>query len=791
MWVCFTVISLTIISSAYAQNNHEKPISLAPRKNIDERLFLIHVLERTYAQWPTADADPAVIRSWIRSTRLRMTRLQKSIEVDNLDRHIEILYKECLLLLDDYQKFLLTIGAIKFEQISSGSIQASAYESALHGFGVARSANIIGIGGTYALAAGAVVVIGASVYNLYQKNNRDKELTQARKQQLDEQASWINHQFEKTYIAAETAVMKLSEKYRWRKGVAGFGGSNRSTLENQLINRPYDPFVLVKVASDLSFNGQVESVSKLVLRKHPLEKYDFGSETLPHITDVFDYIANNTFRQSNNILLTTLVDVITKSVLGGNTLNTQERIDDLLYRSRICVEAARLVPAGKIYDTFRAEIVATAARLATEAVINQLRAENGKIAYSNAPAPNAVEAISLLKTYLQLEPSDPGKIGQYELTKVLAANGNFDLAIDAANAAMEQWKDDLDFIYRYVRLTSLAENFDRTEEWLSYLFSRDFNRISFVLNDPDLIPFRQAKPDKFKHFTTVKTRYQLNFGTIGDDVVLYNESPFNLTDVQLTGVIKKGNKVWDISLETKNIDRYSSYKWTNAISIPGNQFDSFITEIKCDQIIQLARPGIGVSIQDSDTSGVLVTHISSDSAAAKAGLKVGDIITGIGYRNSIDTNKKLIETLSKYNIGDKVTVIVLRGTDRLVKPVNLQEIRLNTDGNSDHISSTRPGFGVTIRESNTGDVIINDVLSDSAAAIAGLKVGDIITDINKDTRRILLNNQIDTSEKLIKILGRYTIGDRVSATVIRGVDRLVLSIKLQEIPFNNSDHRKL
>jgi putative serine protease PepD len=64
---------------------------------------------------------------------------------------------------------------------------------------------------------------------------------------------------------------------------------------------------------------------------------------------------------------------------------------------------------------------------------------------------------------------------------------------------------------------------------------------------------------------------------------------------------------------------------------------------------------LGVNINDDPNGGALVTSVVSGSAAAKAGLRAGDIITQVDQA-SIDDGTTLSEVIRAHNPGDKVTV---------------------------------------------------------------------------------------------------------------------------------------
>lgn len=103
-----------------------------------------------------------------------------------------------------------------------------------------------------------------------------------------------------------------------------------------------------------------------------------------------------------------------------------------------------------------------------------------------------------------------------------------------------------------------------------------------------------------------------------------------------------------------------------------------------EQLVQynkVKRPFIGISGRDLDQKtaeannlvvGVYVLSIDEFSAAEKAGLKIGDVITAIDGKN-ITTMDELNEVKNTHNIGDEITLTINRnGKEKQVKLI-LQE----------------------------------------------------------------------------------------------------------------------
>lgn len=105
-----------------------------------------------------------------------------------------------------------------------------------------------------------------------------------------------------------------------------------------------------------------------------------------------------------------------------------------------------------------------------------------------------------------------------------------------------------------------------------------------------------------------------------------------------------------------------------------------------DQLIQkgyVSRPYIGINYQPITPRvaavyrlpvqyGVYITDVASNSPASQAGLRVGDIITGID-NTALDDTHEYINTLFQYSAGDTVTLTVNRNGKSIQVQVTLGE----------------------------------------------------------------------------------------------------------------------
>ncbi len=99
---------------------------------------------------------------------------------------------------------------------------------------------------------------------------------------------------------------------------------------------------------------------------------------------------------------------------------------------------------------------------------------------------------------------------------------------------------------------------------------------------------------------------------------------------------------------------------------------------------RVVRPWLGISGLDvnasiarryglSVESGVLLAEVLNDSPAHRAGLREGDIVVGIG-ENKVEQMKGLVTALSKFSIGERITLDVIRAGTTYEADLRLAEM---------------------------------------------------------------------------------------------------------------------
>lgn len=173
------------------------------------------------------------------------------------------------------------------------------------------------------------------------------------------------------------------------------------------------------------------------------------------------------------------------------------------------------------------------------------------------------------------------------------------------------------------------------------------------------------------------------------------------------------------------------------------------------------RAMLGV-VTDGDDRGAEIQSVSKESAAEKAGLKKGDVITKIDNRK-IETTNDVTDAIRSHKPGDKVAITVLRdGKEQKLnaelgrwKGVNMATMvaprvltdqvwreRLNEQapergmspgqGGNFFVTAPRsPKLGMAVQDTDDGKgVKVIDVDDEGTAYKAGIKEDDIITHVD-------------------------------------------------------------
>ena len=169
---------------------------------------------------------------------------------------------------------------------------------------------------------------------------------------------------------------------------------------------------------------------------------------------------------------------------------------------------------------------------------------------------------------------------------------------------------------------------------------------------------------------------------------------------------------------------------------------------------EVRRGRIGVAIQDitpdlrdamklSTNSGALVSSVSEDSPADKAGLAEGDIIVGFNGDDILDASD-IRNAVGYVQPGERADITYLRDGRRRTSKIDVEAFKetresLSADA-SDEIPAMESFSGATLTEipddvkprGGKDGIYVSSVERGSKAYRAGLRKGDIIREVNRD-----------------------------------------------------------
>lgn len=159
--------------------------------------------------------------------------------------------------------------------------------------------------------------------------------------------------------------------------------------------------------------------------------------------------------------------------------------------------------------------------------------------------------------------------------------------------------------------------------------------------------------------------------------------------------------------------------------------------------IQDLTPSLAESFKVKADGGAVISDVSEDSPAAKAGLKSDDIVLQVNGKPIADS-RRLKFAVAAMRPGSEADLRILRGGKEQTIKVKIGDQpgdnRLAKDGSGDKDEGVLNGVGVsdlTVAARNEFEIpssvkgaLVTQVDPNSAAAVAGLSTGDVIQEIN-------------------------------------------------------------
>jgi Do/DeqQ family serine protease len=177
-------------------------------------------------------------------------------------------------------------------------------------------------------------------------------------------------------------------------------------------------------------------------------------------------------------------------------------------------------------------------------------------------------------------------------------------------------------------------------------------------------------------------------------------------------------------------------------AIPANMAKHVMEQLRTNGKVTRAQLGVTVQGVTSDlaasmglkqSSGAIISNVNDGSAAERAGLKRGDVITSFNGQAVRDTNS-LRNRVADAGPGTTADVVIVRdGAEKHVS-VKLDEASpeksaRNSEGNGG-ADSDHAALGLSVAPDRNG-LVVEDVDPDGRAADAGIRPGDVIQEVNR------------------------------------------------------------
>ena len=169
-------------------------------------------------------------------------------------------------------------------------------------------------------------------------------------------------------------------------------------------------------------------------------------------------------------------------------------------------------------------------------------------------------------------------------------------------------------------------------------------------------------------------------------------------------------------------------------AVPSKMVQHIVDQLRDHGSVQ--RGWLGVSLQPmdqdlatamraADTKGALVSAVEPDSPAAKAGLRAGDVITGINGQ-AVASPRDLAAGVADVAPGGTATLAVLRDGTVMEQRVEVGTNPANVAAATKPGQPGQPSLGIALAPRRDGGVEITRVEPGSVAAERGLRPGDVV-----------------------------------------------------------------
>ncbi|MEI7776474.1 MAG: hypothetical protein WCK17_17060 [Verrucomicrobiota bacterium] len=491
-------------------------IAVKTTSNVDERLFLLRLLEELYFEWPSDASNPQQLQKVLGELRHRANRHYEDLTNRKLDDKLASLFADFLSAVDSYTSFLVSIGKIQADAVARAE-----KESAESGFNAGFAGGSIAAENDDLLAGVGVAVISY----LWDDYNKSKARDAARERAVNAAYQELRNKVSTYTARAQNAALAFAQKYSWQRAEAGF---------DEPPDQAERMTSLVK-ANDLAGILQIMDAAR---RRRPRDPFALSRRAYTY------------------------------------SLDARLTPKDMVSASNQCLDAASLVPSGRIYDEYRGWFLYSAGDIANRAATKEI----GNSAWSTACNPTAAYATRLWDECLKFTPNDPtGEFGERRAW-ALMQSGHLEKALEQARSVEALRGKTIRFALNYSMLLSASGDTEMSYKWFEYTVrGLGYNNIALAKTDPDLAAMRKAKRTAFDDLTAFRVAYWIDWGVLNDDVSVRNDSAFPITNVVYRAHITSNGRTWTPELKVDRIDPGKTHTWPNVFSIPGSRNDQSST----------------------------------------------------------------------------------------------------------------------------------------------------------------------------------------------------------------------
>lgn len=194
-------------------------------------------------------------------------------------------------------------------------------------------------------------------------------------------------------------------------------------------------------------------------------------------------------------------------------------------------------------------------------------------------------------------------------------------------------------------------------------------------------------------------------------------------------------------------------------------------------MIQKITPDLAKSFGLKDSKGALVGDVIPDGPADKAGIQRGDVIVRFN-KEKIDEMETLPKIVAQTTPGSKVPVEVIRNGIKKDFDITIEVLK---DGET-RVAAKKDPVGLQVQDitkelmqslqlDSTNGVLVSDVTADGPAGEAGIRRGDVITEINR--------TPVNSVQDYHNVTTAAKKGSTVLFLVRRGGTTIYIAVKME------------